>query len=275
MKTKKAAQNRAYKVIVAIVGAFFVANCISAIMLMMSLRSLEDVDPMWYLWFAGQLLPVVMFALLWAAAKGTQLERLYQAALLSLVTAIFSSLLQIIILALPMVFLNFTEPWVSNAVISGLPLVLNLLLTIIFAVVLKRQAKVKKALHFVVTMVVVAVVAFFLVSVAQTAYYAIMQYPDNPNLSSFVSSFIAYGIAAVIFAVTYVLEKRRGADDTFRRSVTISTMGLLAAFAALQLGGTLSFVDVGLDIVTTVSIFLLIGSAVFYIWIYRTLRLMK
>jgi len=223
------------------------------------------------------LMPLVTFALLWLVAKGSRWEKLYQASLLTLATSMLSGVLMTIAMMVvwPMAFSILTEQWLPSILMNSLPLIFNLFMTTLSVVLLRRQTKVKTALRFVATILVAVVATFFITDVAQTAYYVIMQYPDNQNLSSYTSSFVAYGVVMVVFAVTYALEKRRGTEDSFRRSAIISTVGLLALFTGMLLAGYLFSNDLEQWLTAGLSALLFIAAVVFYVWLYRTLRLMK
>lgn len=269
---KQTVLTKAYQAVVAVIAVFFAIGPIQAVMFLTHIQTLSD-STFWVWYVVWQVMPFVTFAMVWAVARGTRWERLYTASMLSVAVAASSALLMTCLMWLiwPLVFASIPTG-IEMYIMNGLPVVLSLSAVAIGMLWIRRQSSMKKVITAVPLVTGLAAAGYLGVSILQMGYYVLAQYPDNQNLSGFVSEFIAYGVVLLVFAVTLVVEKKRGTQKSMRASLLITLISLLAVysgiyFVSLPLGlETPQWVAAGvITLGSVVGIFL-------YRWLYRTIR---
>ncbi len=276
MKKKEPTLNRAYQIVTGIAAVVFIISCIEAIMFTLSIRASGGNVHSWSVWYmVSQLLPGVVFAIIWYVSRGSRWERLYQAAMLTIATTLLASTLMTIVMMLvwPFVFTLVNEAS-SMIVLNGTPFILYMLTVVVLAALLKRHVDVKRALRYVAVVLMVALCVFFVTNVVQTVYFAISQYPDNQNLSAYVSSFVGYGVVAILFALTWILEKKRGSKHSLLVAANVTTMGMLALYSVSYAAGLFTSSQANQWVIATLVTACCLLAIIGYSWLYKNLRVL-
>lgn len=231
-------------------------------------------------WFIiGQLMPAVVFGIAYFTLRKSELWlRLYQATLSALaVTLLVSAIYSSIFSWLPVLFW-LQLPEVVLVWSNMIPLIVWLLVITGMLIVLKKQSNATNLTHLLQQILVIAVIFWVIITVAQTAYMVAQQLPENPNLSGHMPSFYGFGIMLLLFLPAFVMEKRRSSKHSLTVSILTGVLGGLILLALsgiieplIRFSGTVDAVSSQWGtaaILTITALIILMG----YPWAYRRIR---
>lgn len=278
LKKKRNEVLRAQQTVSAVIVALFIVGVFQTVYMIWAIGVFNEGGP-WYSWYgAMQFTPLVVFAVLWLAVRGSLWERAYQALVLS-AAATFSGAAFYTFFLFVMSFLYeyFNEAVMLQIyVIDFVVIILSqLIFAAIIMVVLKRQKSVSKLLNFSYSALVVSVVAYFVVMIIDTVAQAAMQYPTNQNLSAYVASFIGLGGIVIVGAVLYYLERKRKAKEPWKSAVFMTTMITMALYITVYLVGLIPNAFSVQSIAAVIIALGCVGGLFAFRWLYRTLRVLQ
>ena len=234
------------------------------------------------IWFIiGQLMPAVAFGIAFFALRKNELWlRLYQATLAAVIsTLLVGAIYNTVFTWLPAPF------WPDSPVMSLLwfnlsPLIVWLVVMIAMFIVIKRQSNTINLTHLFQQMLVVSVIFWVIMTLAQDIYMIAQQYPYNQNLSGHMPTFYGFGLILLLFLPAFIAQKRRGSNHSLMTSILTGVVGGLAILAAsaviepvVRLTGLLEGEASqwgGALVVTLCAVVVIAG----YSWVYRHLRIL-
>lgn len=275
---KRNAVLRAQQVVSGIIVAVFAVGLFQTIHLLHAMSAFNG-ESLFYSWYVlMQVVPLVVFAALWLVTRGSAWERAYQALVLSTAAVFVGSAFATFCFSFMMrplyqyvTVTNASQSYIYDFITILLP---QLIFAVIFALLLLRQKSVKRALSLSYAALAYAAVAYFAISLLDTIDQVVQQYPSNPNLSAYVTSFVwLFGVVLLAGALVF-LERNRGNKKPFRAASFITTFGVVALYNVMSL---ISLMHIEWTVQWLAAFCIMLGcvGALFgFRWLYRTLRVL-
>lgn len=269
--------SRAQQVVFGVILGVFIAGIVQVVQLMQSVAGYGTI-PEWYIWYGiGQIVPILIFGMYWFFVRGDTWTRLSEASMLSVATLLFSSSVISLLFQFlwPAIWLYFSTAGSMFILNAGAPILEVIVAAVLIALMRQKEKSTSKSKLFGRISLVVASLAFFAISLLETAVQAGMQYPDNQNLSAYLASFVGMGGIVIVSAVLYYLERVRGVKGAWKSAVFMTVIITMALYVVIYFVGlipnALSLQSIAAVIITLGCV----GGLFAFRWLYRTLRVLQ